>query len=58
MHVKSKFTPCQNRVNGVILAALNSLLLEIPADLKSCGEYALVKACLILLSEANITMPK
>ena len=45
MHVKSKFNPCQNRVHLAICAVLNSLLLEIPTDLKSCSEYAFVKAC-------------
>ena len=37
MHVRSKFTPCQNRVKWAIFAVLNSPLLEIPTDLKACG---------------------
>ena len=45
MHIRSKFTPCQHQVNWAICAVLNSLLLEISTDLKSCGEYALIKAC-------------
>ena len=35
MHVRSKFTPFQKRVNWAIFSVLNSLLLEIATDLKS-----------------------
>ena len=45
MHVRSKFTPCKNKVLRAIFAVISSFLLQIPTDLKSCGEYAFVKAC-------------
>ena len=45
MHVRSKFSRYQNRINWAIFALLNSLWLEIPTDLKSCGEYAFITAC-------------
>ena len=31
-------TPCQHQVNWAVCAVLNSILLEIPTDLKSCGK--------------------
>ena len=37
MHVRSKFTPCLNRVHWAICALLNSLWLEIPTDITSLG---------------------
>ena len=40
IHVRSKFNPCKNRVNWAIIVVLNSLLLEILTDLRSCKEYA------------------
>ena len=43
MHVWSKFTTSQQQVNWAICTALNSLLLEIAIDLKSCGD--LIKYC-------------
>ena len=36
MYVRSKFTPCQNRVNWAIFRILNSILLEIPTGIQSC----------------------
>ena len=34
-------------INRAIFAVLNSLLLDYPTDLKSCREYALIKACVL-----------
>ena len=54
MHVRSKFTPCQTGYIELFFAVLDSLLLEIPTDLKSCREYASVKACCSLLGSKPI----
>ena len=42
MHIKSKLTPYQERLNLVIFVLM--YLIEIPTDL-SHGEYALAKDC-------------
>ena len=49
MHIRYKFTLCHNRVHWTIFAVLNSFLLEIPTDLKSCF-------CQSLLSPENTTI--
>ena len=43
MHVRYKFTLCQNKVHWAIFAVLNSLVLTIPTHLKSCGNMLLSK---------------